>query len=187
MLLLWRVWRKSQMRTCYTFYSIFTSKPVHHSSNNMRNRKIQLNWKGDIGIRKKKHLTLWHPLPSSSPTYYANTTSSKLMQDVLVITLPQRNYTRESTSVLNNTVGNQARLHAKAAHVFYHFFWRLFWIYFLSTWQINDYVAGYHDGALLFGKVLREKMLSQRNQRNKASQNVPLSDNPFSNISFNGR
>lgn len=108
-LLLWRVWRKSRMRTCCTFYSIFTSKPVHYSTNNMGNRKTQLNWKGDIWIRKRKHLTLWHPLPSCSPSYYANTTSSKHMKDVLVITLPRRNYTEESTSALNNTVSIRAR------------------------------------------------------------------------------
>ncbi|XP_070837421.1 guanylyl cyclase C [Chaetodon trifascialis] len=87
-----------------------------------------------------------------NPEYYINTTSSNGMEDVLVITLPQRNYTYGSSSSYNDT--------------------------------INDYVAGYHDGALLFGKVLRERMLSQ--QRNKRSFEVPLSDNPFGNVSFNG-
>ncbi|XP_029294490.1 heat-stable enterotoxin receptor [Cottoperca gobio] len=86
-----------------------------------------------------------------NPEYYVNTTSSEAMQDVLVITLPQRNYTYGSNSAYNDT--------------------------------INDYVAGYHDGALLFGKVLREKMLSQRYNR---AYDVPLSDNPFGNISFDG-
>uniref|UniRef100_A0A8D0AFJ9 Guanylate cyclase n=1 Tax=Sander lucioperca TaxID=283035 RepID=A0A8D0AFJ9_SANLU len=84
--------------------------------------------------------------------YYINKTSSKGMEDVLVITLPQRNYSFGAQSSFNNT--------------------------------INDYVAGYHDGALLLGKVLREKMLSQRN--NTGSRNVPLSDNPFGNASFYG-
>lgn len=51
-------------------------------------------------------------------------------------------------------------------------------------WQINDYVAGYHDGVLLFGKVLRERYLSQRNPRK--ALDVPLSDNPFGNASFYG-
>ncbi|XP_061605465.1 guanylyl cyclase C isoform X3 [Phyllopteryx taeniolatus] len=52
---------------------------------------------------------------------------------------------------------------------------------------INDYVAGYHDGALLFGKVLRDRMLSQQsNYGNRGAQEVPLSDNPFGNVSFNG-
>ncbi|XP_061557320.1 guanylyl cyclase C [Phycodurus eques] len=52
---------------------------------------------------------------------------------------------------------------------------------------INDYVAGYHDGALLFGKVLRERMLSQQsNYGNRGAHEVPLSDNPFGNVSFNG-
>uniref|UniRef100_A0A4W6DLS4 Guanylate cyclase n=1 Tax=Lates calcarifer TaxID=8187 RepID=A0A4W6DLS4_LATCA len=87
-----------------------------------------------------------------NPGYYANTTSSKAMQDVLVITLPQRNYDYGSNSSYNDT--------------------------------INDYVAGYHDGALLFGKVLRERMLSKL--RNRGLNDVPLSDNPFGNQSFDG-
>ncbi|XP_029687683.1 heat-stable enterotoxin receptor-like, partial [Takifugu rubripes] len=49
---------------------------------------------------------------------------------------------------------------------------------------INDYVAGYHDGVLLFGKVLRERLLSQKNPRK--ALDVPLSDNPFGNASFHG-
>lgn len=86
--------------------------------------------------------------------YHRNTTSSKDMENVLVITLPQRNYARDPVVELNNT--------------------------------INDYVAGYHDGALLFGKVLREKILGRRKRNSRASMNVPLSDNPFSNITFDG-
>uniref|UniRef100_A0A665WBU2 Guanylate cyclase n=1 Tax=Echeneis naucrates TaxID=173247 RepID=A0A665WBU2_ECHNA len=76
----------------------------------------------------------------------------KGMENVLVITLPQRNYHDESNSTSNDT--------------------------------INDYVAGYHDGTLLFGKVLRERMLSK--QQGKRSTDVPLSDNPFGNTSFYG-
>ncbi|XP_070703541.1 guanylyl cyclase C [Pempheris klunzingeri] len=87
-----------------------------------------------------------------NPEYYVNTTSSKTMEDVLVITLPQRNYTYGSNATYNDT--------------------------------INDYVAGYHDGALLFGKVLRERMLIQQDKMRAAD--VPLSDNPFGNISFYG-
>ncbi|XP_034567309.1 heat-stable enterotoxin receptor-like [Notolabrus celidotus] len=87
-----------------------------------------------------------------NPSYYINTTSSKTMQDVVVITLPQRNYD-SANSTYNDT--------------------------------INDYVAGYHDGALLFGKVLREKMLSEQ-QNGRSYEDVPLSDNPFGNISFDG-
>ncbi|XP_059203601.1 guanylyl cyclase C [Centropristis striata] len=49
---------------------------------------------------------------------------------------------------------------------------------------INDYVAGYHDGALLLGKVLRERMLNRRLY--KGIHDVPLSDNPFGNVSFEG-
>uniref|UniRef100_A0A671VPM3 Guanylate cyclase n=1 Tax=Sparus aurata TaxID=8175 RepID=A0A671VPM3_SPAAU len=85
-----------------------------------------------------------------NPDYYINTTSTEGMENVLVITLPQRNYTSGSNSTYNDT--------------------------------INDYVAGYHDGALLFGKVLRERMLA----RQRGSADVPLSDNPFGNASFYG-
>uniref|UniRef100_A0AAQ5Y9V8 Guanylyl cyclase C n=1 Tax=Amphiprion ocellaris TaxID=80972 RepID=A0AAQ5Y9V8_AMPOC len=49
---------------------------------------------------------------------------------------------------------------------------------------INDYVAGYYDGTLLFGKVLRERMLNKR--QNMRSNDVPLSYNPFGNTSFDG-
>ncbi|KAG7218362.1 hypothetical protein INR49_020436 [Caranx melampygus] len=84
--------------------------------------------------------------------YHVNTTSTKGMEDVLVVTLPQRNYHAGSDSTYNDT--------------------------------INDYVAGYHDGTLLFGKVLRERMLSR--QRNRGTTDVPLSDNPFGNTSFEG-
>ncbi|XP_070779054.1 guanylyl cyclase C [Enoplosus armatus] len=87
-----------------------------------------------------------------NPEYYANKTSSKVMQDVLVVTLPQRNFDYGSNSTYNDT--------------------------------INDYVAGYHDGALLFGKVLREWKLSHQSKR--GSYDVPLSDNPFGNVSFDG-
>ncbi|KAM7386452.1 hypothetical protein PAMA_009190 [Pampus argenteus] len=87
-----------------------------------------------------------------SPDYYVNTTSREGMQDVLVITLPQRNYSIGSNSLYNDT--------------------------------LNDYVAGYYDGTLLFGKVLREQKLSR--ERNKGSPDVPLSDNPFGNVSFYG-
>ncbi|RVE69219.1 hypothetical protein OJAV_G00075340 [Oryzias javanicus] len=86
-----------------------------------------------------------------NPEYYINTTSLAAMRDVLVVTLPPRNYVNESNSTFNNT--------------------------------INDYVAGYHDGALLFGEVLRRRMLSQRP---RATGQVPLSDTPFGNISFEG-
>uniref|UniRef100_A0A8C5DQZ0 Guanylyl cyclase C n=1 Tax=Gouania willdenowi TaxID=441366 RepID=A0A8C5DQZ0_GOUWI len=61
--------------------------------------------------------------------YYDNTTSTEAMKDVLVVTLPQRNY----SSYGKNSSDNDT---------------------------INDYVAGYHDGALLLGKVLRERLLS---------------------------
>lgn len=50
--------------------------------------------------------------------------------------------------------------------------------------QINDYVVGYHDGTLLFGKVLREKMMSQQN--NRRVDKDPLTSNPFGNVIFDG-
>ncbi len=56
--------------------------------------------------------------------------------------------------------------------------------YFLSNGQINDYVAGYHDGALLLGKVLRERMLEQRS--GIKSEYNSVSDNPFGGITFDG-
>ncbi|KAM4530764.1 guanylyl cyclase C [Odontesthes bonariensis] len=87
-----------------------------------------------------------------NPEYYINSTAAVGMRNVLVVTLPQRNYTFGSKSSYNDT--------------------------------INDYVAGYHDGALLFGKVLRERMLSH--QSNKRPADVPLSHHPLGNVSFNG-
>ncbi|KAM6913401.1 guanylyl cyclase C [Lycodopsis pacificus] len=84
-----------------------------------------------------------------NPEYYVNTTSSEAMQDVLVVTLPQRNYIDGSNLTYNDT--------------------------------INDYVAGYHDGALLFGEVLRDEMIRQLHNR---SYEVP--ENPFVNRSING-
>ncbi|KAF7645951.1 hypothetical protein LDENG_00195750 [Lucifuga dentata] len=87
-----------------------------------------------------------------NPEYYVNSTSSPGMEDVLVVTLPQRNYDYNSNLPYNDT--------------------------------INDYVAGYHDGALLFGKVLRERMLSK--QRNEKSPAFPSNTTPFGNVSFNG-
>ncbi|KAJ3600580.1 hypothetical protein NHX12_031560 [Muraenolepis orangiensis] len=82
-----------------------------------------------------------------NPQYYENTTSSPGMEDVLVVTLPQRNYILSSELPYNRT--------------------------------INDFVAGYHNGALLFGKVLREAQLGPR----RASL---LDDNPFGNVTFDG-
>ena len=42
--------------------------------------------------------------PVSSPQYYDNTTSSAGMEDVLVVTLPQRNYSLDSGMPYNDTV-----------------------------------------------------------------------------------
>uniref|UniRef100_A0A3Q2E164 Guanylate cyclase n=1 Tax=Cyprinodon variegatus TaxID=28743 RepID=A0A3Q2E164_CYPVA len=87
--------------------------------------------------------TLFLLLDVYNPAYYVNETSPPWMRDVLVVTLPQRNYAYRSNSSYNDT-------------------------------QINDYVAGYHDGALLLGKVLRERMLD--NRLSKASYMYVLSD-----------
>ncbi|XP_029014340.1 guanylyl cyclase C isoform X2 [Betta splendens] len=83
-----------------------------------------------------------------NPEYHTNTTSSKKMENVLVVTLPPRNYGHGSNSSYNGTM--------------------------------NDYVAGYHDWALHFGQMLRERTL------NKGSSNAPLTLNPFGNTSFYG-
>lgn len=84
-----------------------------------------------------------------NPEYYDNRTSSEYMKNVLVATLPQRNYTYDNLTYSDT---------------------------------INDYIAGYHDGTLLFAKVLREKM---RNQRDGV-MNTSESEHPFGNISFEG-
>ncbi|KAK7939396.1 hypothetical protein WMY93_002722 [Mugilogobius chulae] len=83
-----------------------------------------------------------------NPKYYENRTSSYGMEDVVVVTLPPRNYSHGYLTY-NDTV--------------------------------NDYVAGYHDGTLLFGKVLRERILSQ-----KRGRDVRLDEHPFGNMSFDG-
>ncbi|XP_010895037.2 heat-stable enterotoxin receptor isoform X3 [Esox lucius] len=69
--------------------------------------------------------------------YYKNKTASPGMENVLVLTLPQRNYT------------------------------------------FNDYVAGYYDGVLLFGHMLRQRLLSNQQKASELSD-----ENPFRNISF---
>ncbi|XP_076021157.1 guanylyl cyclase C [Genypterus blacodes] len=87
-----------------------------------------------------------------NPEYYINATSSRGMKDVLVVTLPQRNFDHEDNLPFNDT--------------------------------FNDYVAGYYDGALLLGKVLRERMLS--GQRNERATLSPYNCNPFGNVTFEG-
>ncbi|XP_032443401.1 heat-stable enterotoxin receptor [Xiphophorus hellerii] len=91
--------------------------------------------------------TLFILLDLYNPQYYINETAHKWMQDVLVVTLPQRNYSYNSNSSQNET--------------------------------INDYVAGYHDGALVFGQVLRDRLMS-----NKNSEDVDF--NPFANVTIEG-
>nr|CAQ64670.1 guanylate cyclase C type 2 [Anguilla anguilla] len=48
--------------------------------------------------------------------------------------------------------------------------------------EMNDYVAGYHDGVHLFGLVLRQKMLYGEGS---VEENASV-ENPFKNISFSG-
>ncbi|KAM6905373.1 guanylyl cyclase C [Xenentodon cancila] len=55
-----------------------------------------------------------------------------------------------------------------------------------SNNTINDYVAGYYDSVLLFGKALREWMLRNATQQNMESSDELTRDNPFGNISFSG-
>uniref|UniRef100_A0A3B5RBD2 Guanylate cyclase n=1 Tax=Xiphophorus maculatus TaxID=8083 RepID=A0A3B5RBD2_XIPMA len=76
--------------------------------------------------------TLFILLDLYNPEYYVNETAHEWMQDVLVVTLPQRNYSYNSNSSQNET--------------------------------INDYVAGYHDGALVFGQVLRDRLMSKNSE-----------------------
>ncbi|XP_054892122.1 guanylyl cyclase C [Poeciliopsis prolifica] len=94
--------------------------------------------------------TLFILLDLYNPEYYVNKTAHGWMQDVLVVTLPQRNYSYDSNSSHNDL--------------------------------INDYVAGYYDGALLFGQVLRDWLL--REKLGKSSEDV--NDNPFANVTMEG-
>ncbi|XP_061566940.1 guanylyl cyclase C [Cololabis saira] len=55
-----------------------------------------------------------------------------------------------------------------------------------SNSTINDYVAGYYDGALLLGKALRERMLKNTTQRNMETTDELQSVHPFGNVSFSG-
>ncbi|XP_047672833.1 guanylyl cyclase C isoform X1 [Tachysurus fulvidraco] len=51
---------------------------------------------------------------------------------------------------------------------------------------LNDYVAGYYDGVVLFSQVMREMLLSAQGLGSgNITVNLP-SDNPFRNLSFEG-
>lgn len=125
-------------------------------------------------------MTLFSPKPLS-PDYYSNM-STTLMKDVLVVTLPQRNYTELAGSNLtyNDTVSSSCWCVQGIRSVPL----ALSLTLCVCAGQINDFVAGYHDGALLFGKVLRERMLQEKNSKGAAE--VPLDYNPFGNASFYG-
>ncbi|XP_062387076.1 guanylyl cyclase C [Sardina pilchardus] len=49
--------------------------------------------------------------------------------------------------------------------------------------MINDYVAGYHDGVLLFGEVIRQQLIQKKAG---GSSVTPHFTNPFRNIEFDG-
>lgn len=102
-----------------------------------------------------------------------------------MVTLPQRNYSDVSNCSYNSTV-RQGFKHTQDHNEKYVLKQKLSFCFDILQChkQINDYVAGYHDGALLFGKVLRERMLSQRHYRETY---VPLNNNPFGNVSFDGK
>ncbi|XP_062335053.1 guanylyl cyclase C isoform X2 [Osmerus eperlanus] len=92
--------------------------------------------------------------------YHTNTTASPGMENVLVLTLPERNYSQSSRwRVPNDTVT-----------------------------EINDYVTGYHDGVLLFGHVVRERMLAKMAKKEAGlfGRPIPKPQNPFRNLSFEG-
>ncbi|XP_033827635.1 guanylyl cyclase C [Periophthalmus magnuspinnatus] len=123
------------------------SSPKRHS-----NIFILCGGPDDIAHIKRNNVPI-HPdiifilLDIYNPKYYENRTSSHGMENVLVVTLPPRNYTYGNLTY-NNTV--------------------------------NDYVAGYHDGTLMFGKMLRDRMLGRQ------PGNLPLGEHPFANVSFYG-
>uniref|UniRef100_A0A3B3XLE2 Guanylate cyclase n=1 Tax=Poecilia mexicana TaxID=48701 RepID=A0A3B3XLE2_9TELE len=94
--------------------------------------------------------TLFILLDLYNPEYYINEMAHEWMQDVLVVTLPQRNYSYNSNSSYND--------------------------------MINDYMAGYHDGALLFGQVLRDRLMSKVLDRKSEDVN----HNPFANATIEG-
>uniref|UniRef100_A0A8K9V9D8 Guanylyl cyclase C n=1 Tax=Oncorhynchus mykiss TaxID=8022 RepID=A0A8K9V9D8_ONCMY len=86
--------------------------------------------------------------------YHTNMTANPSMDNVLVLTLPERQY--------NNTV-----------------------VY--NSTELNDYVAGYHDGVLLFGHVLRQRLTNELRGRATQPTTTELPDvNPFRNVSFQG-
>ncbi|KAL2100695.1 hypothetical protein ACEWY4_002456 [Coilia grayii] len=52
---------------------------------------------------------------------------------------------------------------------------------------INDYVAGYHDGVLLFGHVIRQHIIQRSNKtESSAKSSSLLFSNPFRNVGFDG-
>uniref|UniRef100_A0A674AVF0 Guanylate cyclase n=1 Tax=Salmo trutta TaxID=8032 RepID=A0A674AVF0_SALTR len=86
--------------------------------------------------------------------YHTNMTANPSMDNVLVLTLPERQY--------NNTV-------------------------FYNNTELNDYMAGYHDGVLLFGHVLRQRLIRELRGRATQPTATELPDvNPFRNVSFQG-
>ncbi|KAG9338834.1 hypothetical protein JZ751_025273 [Albula glossodonta] len=99
-----------------------------------------------------------------NPMYYINTTSSPAMENVLVLTMPKRNYTTEPDPSHNNLVRCMVSSSV-----------------YLSV--MNDYVAAYRDGVLLFGEVM--KKLWEENPLLSGLESVNIQY--FRNVTFKGR
>uniref|UniRef100_A0AAY4C6A0 Guanylate cyclase n=1 Tax=Denticeps clupeoides TaxID=299321 RepID=A0AAY4C6A0_9TELE len=58
----------------------------------------------------------------------------------------------------------------------------------LHKQEINDYVASYHDGVLLFGHVMRQKLLQEKARTNgtRETPTPPPFINPFRSLDFDG-
>ncbi|XP_036408707.1 heat-stable enterotoxin receptor [Megalops cyprinoides] len=84
--------------------------------------------------------------------YHSGEPAIKAMENVLVVTLPD---------IRNYTDG---------------------WAENATLREINDYVAGYHDGVLLFGHVLRETL--RRGEGSEMAEILKI--NPFRNVTFSG-
>uniref|UniRef100_A0A6Q2WRS5 Guanylate cyclase n=1 Tax=Esox lucius TaxID=8010 RepID=A0A6Q2WRS5_ESOLU len=135
--------KEDQTEDCYWYINALEAQSVQFAltiSREMLRNKKEL--KDALESQTRHSNSAYHE-------YYKNKTASPGMENVLVLTLPQRNYT---VSVLSS----------------YDF--RLLF---------NDYVAGYYDGVLLFGHMLRQRLLSNQQKASELSD-----ENPFRNISF---
>ncbi|XP_036378817.1 heat-stable enterotoxin receptor [Megalops cyprinoides] len=85
--------------------------------------------------------------------YYSNITSNATMSNVLVLTMPERKNTSDFEHIDNTTMA-----------------------------KINDFVAAYYDGALLFSHIMRKVW----NEKPHLSGLESVHSNYFRNISFDG-